>query len=161
MLGAQSLRDPNRFLHASVVIDEADADACELQRAADLPFGSGIMVQIADDQRSRHARHEIRDRFVGRRIDADTYDGDSSRPVNSIHVHLLPGLPGTPVSNCFGSNGAIGIWGSTGPGVSAATGSTIVGVTITSSSELSVLMALERNSCPRIGMSPIPRTLAN
>ena len=39
------------------------------------------------------------------------------------------------MSNCFWSNGAIGILGTSGAGVGAAAGSTMVGVTITTSSE--------------------------
>src|SRR6266403_2185093 len=68
---------------------------------------------------------------------------------------------GVFVSNCFWSNGAIGILGDSGPADGAAAGSTMVGVTITINSEFVLFTDLDRNSCPKIGRSPMPGTLAN
>ena len=144
--GAQPFREPDRLFNVLVEVDEANAGASGLQRAAYFPIRVGIMVQGSQYHRSRYRRHEIRDRLVSRRIEADSYDSDSGRHVNLVHVHLLPDAPGTPLSNCPGSSGAIGIRGSSGSGAGSAIGSTMVGVTITSSSEFRAFIDLDRKS---------------
>jgi len=60
IFGAQSLRDPHRFLGIPVVVNEANARMCEIQGAAYFPLNSGIMVEISDDNRSWYACHEMR-----------------------------------------------------------------------------------------------------
>ncbi len=65
------------------------------------------------------------------------------------------------MSNCFCSSGVIGILGISGAAVGVAAGSTMVGVTITISSEFVLFTDLDRNSCHKIGISPMPGTLEN
>src|SRR2546426_1656692 len=161
IFGAQSLGDPDRFLSIPIVVNKANAGLCEVQSAAYLSLNTHVMVQISDDNRSGHACHELRQGLVRRKIEADRHRCDSGRPFNRGHVHLLPGPCGGFVSNCFWSSGAIGILGNSGAAVGAAAGSTMVGVTITTSSEFVLFTDRERKSCPKIGRSPIPGTLEN
>ena len=57
IFGPQSLGDPRRFFDTLVVIDEADAGACDFQSAAYLPLGVQIMVQISYRHGSRDTPH--------------------------------------------------------------------------------------------------------
>src|SRR5258706_15989368 len=78
-----------------------------------------------------------------------------------VLIQFAPVPAGIVVSNCFCSSGLSGALGSSGTVVGAAAGSTMYGVTITISSEFVRFTDLDRNSCPNIGISPIPGTLEN
>src|SRR6266436_1221855 len=77
IFGAQSLRDPHRFLGIPVVVNEANAGMCEVQGAAYFPLNSGIMVEISDDNRSWYACHEMRQGLERGLIEADCHRCDS------------------------------------------------------------------------------------
>src|SRR5262249_27993488 len=111
--------------------------------------------------RSRQSRNELRDGMVGHRIEANPHQCDLCRRLCDGHVYLLPCPDGVLLSNCFWSKFGMGIFGNSGAALGGAAESTIVGVTITISSELVLLIDRDRNSCPRMGISPIPGTLEN
>src|SRR5208337_5232938 len=94
--------------------------------------------------------------------------GNSTLKLHTPHLCIsaddCPGVmllaPGNPLSNSDGrrnGTGHVGIAGRSLVGVSS--GSTIVGVTMTISSVTEWFRFLERNSCPRMGISPIPGIL--
>src|SRR6266849_6166140 len=103
----------------------------------------------------------MRQGLVRCRVEADRHYRNPGRLFGRSHVQLLPSPCGVFVSNSFWSSGAIGILGNSGAAIGVAAGSTMVGVTITMSSEFVLLTDLDRNSCPKIGRSPIPGTLEN
>src|SRR3989442_15812052 len=77
IFGAQTLCNPHRFLGIPVVVNEANARMCEVQGAAYFPLNTGIMVEISDDNRSWHARYEMRQGLVRGLIEADRHRCDS------------------------------------------------------------------------------------
>src|SRR5258705_11888102 len=113
------------------------------------------MAKFSEKPRPGPPPSEMRGGLIGCGGDADRHYRDSRWFFSAGHIHLLPLPDGTLLSNCFFSNGAIGIFGNSGPAVCAAAGSTMVGVTITMSSEFVLFTVLERKSCPMIGRSPI------
>ena len=68
---------PERFLGVLVVVNEANADMCEVQSAAYLSLNTDIMVQISYHDRSGHARYEMQHGLVRCRIEADRHYCDS------------------------------------------------------------------------------------
>ncbi len=133
IFGVQSLRDPDRFLGILVVVDKANPGVSEVQCAAYLSFSTGIMIQISQD-------------LIRRGIKAYSNSSHSSWSTQCIHVHLLPNPCGVSVSNRFCSSSGTGILGNSGAPVGNPAGSTIVGVTITTSSEFDLLTDRERKS---------------
>src|SRR5712672_622186 len=161
ILGVQSLRDPDRFLGILVVVDKANPRVSEVQCAAYLSFSTSIMIQISQDYRLGYDFHEMGKRLIRRGIKAYSNSSHSSWSTQCIHVHLLPNPCGVSVSNRFCSSSGTGILGNSGTPVGDPAGSTIVGVTITTSSEFDLLTDRERKSWPITGRSPIPGTLEN
>src|SRR5260370_32107323 len=103
-----------------------------------------------------------------RLTEVKAFSGGCARGIFSRHrFHFAPCggfaclLPGACSSNLLMSRNGTGTFGAAGIGVSTCTGSTMCGVTNTSSSVLFLLIDLERNSCPSIGISPMPGTLLN
>src|SRR5258706_7573735 len=165
MLRVQSFRDPDRVFGILIVIDDANTVMSPAQSAFDLSLRAGIVVQISDHDRAWHRRHKMRECRVRGAIETYCDYRDSYRGLG-VHGFLSPSLGavgaalslGTVLSKSFCSSNDIGILGISG-GPVMVKGSTMVGVTITISSELVLLIERERNRFPRIGMSPNPGTL--
>src|SRR4029077_17284066 len=163
MVVPQVFRDPDCLFIVLIVINEADAYPGLFSGPANFALRAGIAVNACCHRRSRHRLHEMGQSTVRHWINTNRSYGDtccvSSCPYVHLCSHYLLPPDGIFESNVFGSKDGMGALGNSGVALSPDAGSMIEGVTITTNSELVLLMDLERNSSPRTGISPMPGTL--